>query len=129
MQYNQVAILRNDGYEITHFDEIINDFINEKFWCGVSLPPLTPRVGLPPRISSLSYQGEALRAEVFREMGMNPDGELLEEIEEKKKLKLKGKLFIKKKKKNGKKKEEQNNINEIEEENKLRAMLGLKPLH
>ncbi|KAH0801649.1 PRP38 family protein [Histomonas meleagridis] len=126
MQYNQVAILRDDEFQITHFDEIIHSFIHDEFWCGVSLPPLTPRVGLPPRHSPLNHLNEALREEVFFFFLMAPDGQLFEEIEEKKKLKLKGKLKFKSKKKH--KKEKPVIVDEIAEENRIRALLGLKPL-
>ena len=126
LQYNQVAILRDDAFQITHFDEIIHSFLHDEFWCGVSLPPLTPRVGLPPRLSPLRHLSDGLRAEVFAEMGMAPDGQLLEELEEKKKLKLKGKLKFKSKKSTKKKKVEV--VDEIAEENRIRALKNKKPL-
>ncbi|KAK8871089.1 Pre-mRNA-splicing factor 38A [Tritrichomonas musculus] len=136
-QYNKVAILKNDGWEITYFDVVIQSFIKEDFWCGVSFPPLTPRVGIPPRLSPLSHLLDKIHDEVYEELGMDPSGELFEVLQEKQKLKIRGLIFKnktkgKKKKKKSKSKageQEQNQVNEIEEENKLRAMLGLPLLH
>ncbi|KAH0790785.1 PRP38 family protein [Histomonas meleagridis] len=113
------------NFHVNFFVLIFQTSLNlNEFWCGVSLPPLTPRVGLPPRHSPLNHLNEALREEVFAEMGMAPDGQLFEEIEEKKKLKLKGKLKFKSKKNT----EKPVIVDEIAEENRIRALLGLKPL-
>lgn len=136
-QYNKVAILKTDGWEMSYFDLIIQSFLKDEFWCGVSFPPLTPRIGLPPRLSPLAHLTEKIHDEVYAELGMDPSGELFEVLQEKKKLKIRGLIFKnkgkgkkkKKKAKSNQEQQEQNQANEIEEENKLRAMLGLPLLH
>ena len=128
-QYNQIPILKSTGWEITYFDCVINSFINDEFWCGLSFPPMTPRVGIQPRLSPLNHLSEKIRVEVYHELGMDPSGQLLEVVEEKKKLHIKG-LALKKKKKAKKPENQQPSVlDEIAEENKLRAMLGLPLLH
>jgi pre-mRNA-splicing factor 38A len=124
--YNQIAVLHNDGYQLSHFDEVIQNFLRDKFWCGITFPPLPPRSGLPPRVSPLRHLTDQLHDEVYRSLGLTPDGQLLEEVEEKRRLKVKG-LKLKKSgvKKSKKVTTESNPIDEIAEENRIRAMLGL----
>jgi pre-mRNA-splicing factor 38A len=124
-QYNLVAVLRTTGYELSHFDEVIHAFLREKFWCGITFPPLTPRCNLPDRISPLRHLAPQLRAEVFAELGMTPDGQLIEEMEEKKKLNVKGLRLKSRNVKKPKEKPKAEAADEIAEENKIRAMLGL----
>ncbi|OHS95524.1 hypothetical protein TRFO_38333 [Tritrichomonas foetus] len=93
---------------------------------------MTPRVGIPPRLSPLNHLSEQIRIDVYAELGMDPNGELFEVIQEKKKLKVKGlslKNMRKKKKKIPKKEPEVNPMDEIEAENELRRKLGLPLLH
>lgn len=126
--YNQVAVLQTNGYVLQHFDEVIYAFLSQKFWCGITFPPLTPRNPEIPRISPLMHLKEQIRIEVFEEMGMNSDGELFTILKERQKLNLKGKkkLKLKKTKKPEKPKEQtQSYQDEINAENELRAKLGL----
>lgn len=130
-QYNQIAIMKTNGWELSYFDLIIQSFLQDQFWCGVQMPPLTPRVGIEPRISPLSHLINQIHDDVFKELGMDPSGELFEVLEENKKLKFKGGIAFKHKK--GKKKKkvaipsapQTDNINEIDEDNRIRQMLGL----
>ena len=144
-QYNKVAVLREDGYHIEHFDEVIYSFLNDKFWCGITFPPLTPRVGLPPRKTPLAHMEEDLRIQEFDSFGLTPNGEL-KEVAEKQKIKetKTGKLKFKVKKPvhNSKiKKENQTesvekeqeteetphdiDLDDVDEQNRIRAMLGI----
>jgi pre-mRNA-splicing factor 38A len=124
--YNKIAVLKDDGYSVQHFDEIIHCFLKDKFWCGITFPPLTPRGELGERLSPLRHLTEQLKKEVYEGLGMTPDGVLLEQVAEKKRLRIKGLKL-----KSGKKKEKQpvqSLQDELEEENKLRISLGLPPL-
>jgi hypothetical protein len=132
-QYNQVAVLRDTGYEVQHFDEVIHCFLKDKFWCGITFPPLTPRPTSPLRLSPLNHLREELRAEIYENLGMTPDGQLIEQIEAKKQLRVKGLKL--KGRRSGKPKPKPEPapqaapvVDEIEEENRIRAMLGLPPL-
>jgi pre-mRNA-splicing factor 38A len=129
-QYNQVAVLQSSGYQVSYFDEIIHAFLRDKFWCGITFPPLPPRANLPPRDSPLACLVDRLREDVYAELGMTPDGQLVEDVVEKRKLKVKGLKLKKKAIKKKKKPEEQveSQVDEIAEENRIRAMLGLPPL-
>ena len=98
--YFKIAVLREDGYHVEHYDEVIYSFLKDKFWCGITLPPLTPRINLPPRQTPLNNLIEKLRIEEFDKKGLTPDGELKEVVEMKKKKEIKtGKLKFKVKKK------------------------------
>jgi pre-mRNA-splicing factor 38A len=126
--YNQIAVLNDNGYEICHFDEIIQIFLTNKFWCGITFPPLTPRSAMSERLSPLRHLAEKLRNEVYASLGMDSDGNLLEEIAERKKLRIKG-LKLKTSKRKTKAVVEKKKVeDELEEENKLRISLGLPPL-
>lgn len=124
--YEKIAIMTDDGYVLSHFDEIIYSFLKEKLWCGIQLPPLTPRINLPPRISQLSNLIEHIKIDVFQERGMDPDGNLFEVLEEKKKLRLNGKkLVLKKQKVKPKQITSEEPKDSIEEDNRIRLLLGL----
>lgn len=128
-QYNKVAVLTSEGHVVKRFDEIIQDFLERKFWCGMSLPPLTPRNMLPPRVSPLRHLEEQLRVEIYAELGMTPDGQLIPEAPQR--LRLKGlKLKTRKEKLKEKPPESmtRDDKDEIAEENRIRALLGLPPL-
>jgi hypothetical protein len=71
---------------------------------------------------------DQLKVEVYAGMGMTPDGQLMQKIEEKKKLKVKGLKLKNRGSQRMKEAEEQpavEPIHEIAEENRIRAMLGL----
>ena len=158
--YFKIAVLREDGYHVEHYDEVINSFLNDKFWCGITFPPLTPRLNLPPRQTPLAHMIEKLKIEEFDKKGLTPDGELKEIVEERKLKEAKtGKLKFKVKKKVSKKsipkeqektkfdKEDEEEIqnspkenddddnqspiphdvdlDDVESQNKVRALLGL----
>ena len=127
--YEKVAILTDDGYVPSHFDEIIDQFLKQKLWCGIQLPPLPPRYGIPPRFSQLNDLREQLRIRIFNEMGMDPEGNLYEVVQEKKKLRLKGKKLVLRSKHPKKDQpeipEQTNSDDDIESENLIRAQLGL----
>lgn len=126
LQYTRVAVLDSGGFEVKRFDEVVHAFIRQKFWCGVSFPPMTPRPGIMPRVSPLRHLEETLRGEVYGEYGMTPDGRLIEQKSEK--LRLKG-LRLKMKRKMKKAPKPANaEVDEIAEENRIRALLGLPPL-
>ena len=128
-RYEKVAVLTDEGYVSSHFDEVIDSFLKKKLWCGIQLPPLTPRHGIPPRVSQLIDLREQLRIRIYDEMGMDQDGNLHQVIQEKKKLRLKGKKLVLRNKYPTTPKsdvpEETNPEDEIEAENRLRAELGL----
>jgi pre-mRNA-splicing factor 38A len=129
--YNQIAVLRDSGYEVQHFDEVIHCFLKDKFWCGITFPPLTPRPNSPRRMSPLNHLREQLRIEIYANLGMTPSGELIEVLEEKKKLKVKGLKLKRRSSRPPKPKDIPATppvVDEIEEENRIRALLGLPPL-
>lgn len=125
-RYNKFAVATDDGYIIKYFDEIIYDFLNEKTWYGINLPPIPPRslCKLPERYSELSILREKIRIEEFARLGMNENGELINENTEN----HKSKKLIFKKKKNKVKHIDDKEKEEIDEENRIRASLGLKLL-
>lgn len=129
-QYNKVAVLREEGYKVEYFDTVIASFINDKFWCGITFPPLTPRNNLPPRVTPLAHMSNKIKEEEFAKLGMNKDGILFEELEKKKEEEKKsGRLQFKVKKEVPVPAPVKTEEDEIAEENKLRAMLGLPLLH
>ena len=129
--YNKISVLTSEGHVVRRFDEVIQDFLECKFWCGISLPPLTPRTGLPARISPLRHLEAQLREEIYGELGMTPEGELLPETPTKG-LRLKNNLRLKTRKEKLAEKPVQamtrDEKDEIAEENRIRALLGLPPL-
>lgn len=129
-QYFKVAVLREEGFKVEYFDTVIYSFLHDKFWCGITFPPLTPRNNLPPRITPLAHMADKIKEEEFAKLGMNKDGELFEEIEKRKsEEKQSGRIQFKVKKKVPVPAPQKSEADEIAEENKLRAMLGLPLLH
>ena len=121
--YNKIAVLTDNGYILKYFDEIIYSFLTEKIWFGIQFPTLIKSQKKFKRFSILSNLENKLKEEIYLEFGLNINGELIKNINKKKKIPLK-KLFKKIKKIKINNLEE----NSIEEENNLRILLGLKPL-
>ena len=121
--YNKIAVLTDNGYILKYFDEIIYSFLTEKIWFGIQFPTLIKSQKKFKRFSILSNLENKLKEEIYLEFGLNINGELIKNINKKKKINLK-KLFKKIKEIKINNLEE----NSIEEENNLRILLGLKPL-
>ena len=120
-QYNKVAVLREDGYKVEHFDEVVYSFLNERIWCGITFPPLTPRQGLPQRTTPLAHLEDDIRVEEYKKLGLTPEGELIKEEKEK----SKGLQFKITKIKKKKRIEKETDGVDLEEENRIRAALGI----